>query len=355
MQETRVGSLGPLEKGMATHSKILAWRIPWTEEAGGLPSTGSTEPDPTKQQERCSHYAHSHPADRTRSQGRPTGGRPPHPFSRRLTQQRRPGSGDTPLSLSPTVVQQAPHAATSPETPRSLFPRWLRTSQSLREWLPDPDSLWVPESPWSFTLIIPLTKGLNLNWHHFFFLCELPVAPHNEIFWVFTDPSKPFREFAQDWNQVHAPLLKTFCRPLCLSESQPTCPPCPYISFTSQTSSRAGPETAHLFPLSPPDNERYTNQKSKLFRVARCSASILSPGLVPATLKQHLFLPFSVWELFSLTEKTGAKKIQSIPLSGCHWLQTTDLFVTKSLFPWMYRKCLWYFLALLLQFHISLI
>ena len=44
MQETRVGSLGwedPLEKEMATHSSILAWRIPWTEEPGGLLSTGS--------------------------------------------------------------------------------------------------------------------------------------------------------------------------------------------------------------------------------------------------------------------------------------------------------------------------
>ena len=30
----------PLEKGMATHSSILAWRIPWTEECGGLQSTG---------------------------------------------------------------------------------------------------------------------------------------------------------------------------------------------------------------------------------------------------------------------------------------------------------------------------
>ena len=39
MQETRVRSLGgelPLEKGMATHSSILAWRIPWTEEPGGI-------------------------------------------------------------------------------------------------------------------------------------------------------------------------------------------------------------------------------------------------------------------------------------------------------------------------------
>ena len=39
MQETGVRSLGgedPLEEGMATHSSIFAWRIPWTEESGGL-------------------------------------------------------------------------------------------------------------------------------------------------------------------------------------------------------------------------------------------------------------------------------------------------------------------------------
>ena len=44
MRETRVRSLGredPLEKEMATHSSILAWRIPWTEELGRLQSTGS--------------------------------------------------------------------------------------------------------------------------------------------------------------------------------------------------------------------------------------------------------------------------------------------------------------------------
>ena len=43
MQETWVRSLGqedPLEKGMATHSNILAWRIPWTKEPGGLQSMG---------------------------------------------------------------------------------------------------------------------------------------------------------------------------------------------------------------------------------------------------------------------------------------------------------------------------
>ena len=43
LRETWVQSLGwedPLEKGMATHSRILAWRIPWTEEPGGLQSMG---------------------------------------------------------------------------------------------------------------------------------------------------------------------------------------------------------------------------------------------------------------------------------------------------------------------------
>ena len=50
MQETQVQSLGveaPLEKGMATHSRILAWRSPWTEEPGGLQSMGSQELDLT--------------------------------------------------------------------------------------------------------------------------------------------------------------------------------------------------------------------------------------------------------------------------------------------------------------------
>ena len=44
MLETRVQSLGqedPLQKEMATHSSILAWKIPWTEEPGGLQTTGS--------------------------------------------------------------------------------------------------------------------------------------------------------------------------------------------------------------------------------------------------------------------------------------------------------------------------
>ena len=43
LKETRVRSLGqedPLEEGMETHSSVLAWRIPWTEEPGGLQSMG---------------------------------------------------------------------------------------------------------------------------------------------------------------------------------------------------------------------------------------------------------------------------------------------------------------------------
>ena len=51
MWETWVRSLGqedPLEKEIATHSSILAWRIPWTEELGGLQSTGCKESDTTE-------------------------------------------------------------------------------------------------------------------------------------------------------------------------------------------------------------------------------------------------------------------------------------------------------------------
>ena len=51
MWETWVQSLGqedPLEKAMATHSSIVAWRIPWTEETGGLQSMGSQKLDRTE-------------------------------------------------------------------------------------------------------------------------------------------------------------------------------------------------------------------------------------------------------------------------------------------------------------------
>ena len=47
----RIPSLGrkdPLEGGMTTHSNVLAWRIPWREEPGGLQSMGSQESDTTE-------------------------------------------------------------------------------------------------------------------------------------------------------------------------------------------------------------------------------------------------------------------------------------------------------------------
>ena len=42
IQDRSLGREGPLEKGMATHSSILAWRIPWIEEPGGLQSKSQT-------------------------------------------------------------------------------------------------------------------------------------------------------------------------------------------------------------------------------------------------------------------------------------------------------------------------
>ena len=50
MWETQVRSMAqedPMEKGKATHSSILDWRIPWTEESGGLQSLGHKEVDTT--------------------------------------------------------------------------------------------------------------------------------------------------------------------------------------------------------------------------------------------------------------------------------------------------------------------
>ena len=49
------GSGSPLEEGMATHSSILAWRIPWSEEPGGLQSIGRKESDMTEATEHSRH------------------------------------------------------------------------------------------------------------------------------------------------------------------------------------------------------------------------------------------------------------------------------------------------------------
>ena len=60
-QETQVQSLGredPLEKGMATHCSILAWRAPWTEEPDGLQSTGSQKTEQLSTH--TGRYTHTH-------------------------------------------------------------------------------------------------------------------------------------------------------------------------------------------------------------------------------------------------------------------------------------------------------
>ena len=64
MQETQVRSLGredALEKGMATHSSILAWRIPWIEKLGGLESMVCKELDMTEQLSMLEDLRNSNP------------------------------------------------------------------------------------------------------------------------------------------------------------------------------------------------------------------------------------------------------------------------------------------------------
>ena len=64
IQKTRVQSLGgedPLEEEMATHSSILTWRIPWTEELGGLQFMGSQEWDVIEPLSRHIHPGVSYP------------------------------------------------------------------------------------------------------------------------------------------------------------------------------------------------------------------------------------------------------------------------------------------------------
>ena len=48
MQVRSLGQVDPLEEGLATHSSILAWRIPWTQEPGGYSPQGQKELDTTE-------------------------------------------------------------------------------------------------------------------------------------------------------------------------------------------------------------------------------------------------------------------------------------------------------------------
>ena len=57
MQVQSLGQEDPLEQEMATHSSILAWKISWTEEPGGLQSMGSQESNTT---ERLRRHTHAH-------------------------------------------------------------------------------------------------------------------------------------------------------------------------------------------------------------------------------------------------------------------------------------------------------
>ena len=62
VQEMQVRPLGqedPLEEGMATHSSIPAWRLPWTEESGGLSPQGHKEPDMTEATDRYMDLSHT--------------------------------------------------------------------------------------------------------------------------------------------------------------------------------------------------------------------------------------------------------------------------------------------------------
>ena len=52
------GGEAPLEEGMAAHSSILAWEIPWTEEPGGLQSRGHEESDTTERLSIQLHFRH---------------------------------------------------------------------------------------------------------------------------------------------------------------------------------------------------------------------------------------------------------------------------------------------------------
>ena len=56
MQFRSLGQEDPLEEGVATHSSVLAWRIPWTEELGGLRPWGHKESDTTKATEHKLSY-----------------------------------------------------------------------------------------------------------------------------------------------------------------------------------------------------------------------------------------------------------------------------------------------------------
>ena len=162
MQETWVWSLGwedPLEKGMATHSSILAWRIPWTEEPGGLQSMGfqrvrhdpawRTHRGPESPTEESQQWLLSiSPQGRTRHRehgsGPRSGGRRPSPPP--ALSSRHSGSG---------LCSQ--RARRGPCSPACRFSSWTLGRLGLR----DASSTLLLLSPGLF-LASPSSKGLSL-------------------------------------------------------------------------------------------------------------------------------------------------------------------------------------------------
>ena len=140
-QEARVGSLGqedPLEKGMVTHSSILAWRIPWTEETGGLQSMGLL-----RVQQDWSNWTHTHTHTQWRYQWCGEGGL-------RSQSEERHFLASDPNHRGFFSPLHQPHAFPStlrPHWPRSwvtLKPSWATAAAKARTW--DHGSLGEPES-----------------------------------------------------------------------------------------------------------------------------------------------------------------------------------------------------------------
>ena len=140
MQGPWVRSLGwedPLEEGMATHSSILAWRIPWTEEPGGLQSRGS---------QRVGHdwsdlYTHIHTHTHTRGiKYRDTNTRVP-PTTSGMT------SGDVNAEVSP-----APFGSTAERL-------WMNFGNTLKSLPPLLILLMHPQSVWQACPSHPLRQG----------------------------------------------------------------------------------------------------------------------------------------------------------------------------------------------------
>ena len=120
-RETQVLSLGqedPLQEEMATHSGILAWRIPWAEEPGGLQSMGSQESDATA----CTPYAWTQVRDpKTSFLGFVSFSSVPKPLSElhlSLSTSHK-GSKPNPLHLSYHIYNTA-HTSASDEFPESV-------------------------------------------------------------------------------------------------------------------------------------------------------------------------------------------------------------------------------------------